>query len=132
MGISLAVLGVVLVARTNAQSPEQDRYTPASRGGRAAVQELAEQHFAPEWVGWAVRTARCESSYDLYAHSAGYDRRLGVFYRFWGPRQVDDVTWGRLAWEMFEGPLSDPHVGAAMAGWIVERYGPGHWPYCGR
>jgi hypothetical protein len=131
LGLTL-VLGL-LPSGVRAQEVDAGRMPLSTRSGRAAaVAELAEAHFAPEWLGWAIRTASCESSNFLYARSNGFDRRLGVHYDFWGPWQVDAVTWGATAWELFGGPLSEPHVGAAMAAWIVERYGPGHWPICGR
>jgi hypothetical protein len=112
----------------------EQRYQPSARGGRVVVEELAAQYFAPDRVPWAVRTARCETggTFDLYAHSSGFDRRFGVWFDFWGPWQVDAVTWRAKAWELFEGPLSEPTVGAAMAAWIVEHHGPRHWPVCGR
>jgi hypothetical protein len=129
----VALIYVAAAGSSTVRAEEPQRFEPSSRGGRAAaVAELAEAHFAPEWLGWAIRTASCESSNVLYARSNGFDRRLGVSYDFWGPWQVDAVTWGATAWELFGGPLSEPHVGAAMAAWIVERYGPGHWPICGR
>lgn len=129
MLIAAAALGATAAA-VRAEEPE--RYSPSSRSGREAVRELAEIHFAPDQVGWAMATARCESGYDLYAYSGGFDRRLGVWYEFWGALQVDAVTWGKKAWELFGGPLSDPAVNFPMAAWIAEHLGRGHWPVCGR
>jgi hypothetical protein len=125
------VLGAVLVDRVGA---DEERYEPASRSGRDAVLELAERHFPPQLVPWAMRTAGCETGYrwNLDAHSEGYDRSYRTYYSFWGPWQVDAVTWGPKAADLFGGPLSDPDVGAAMASWIATNLGIGHWPVCGR
>lgn len=131
----MVLLAGLCLAVNQARAQEVDageRYSPASRSGRQAVVELAEASFAPEWVAWAVRVAGCESGWDVYAHSSGYDRRLGVWYSFWGALQVDAVTWGAKARELFGGELSEPSVNFAMASWIVTNYGPSHWPWCGR
>lgn len=138
--IDAAALAVpAAVATETAPTPvptatEPARWQPSARGGRAVVEELAAQHFAPERVPWAVRTAGCETggTYDLYARSHGFDARLGVWYDFNGAWQVDAVTWAARAWALFGGQLSDPWIGAAMAAWILERQGPGAWPICGR
>jgi hypothetical protein len=115
-------------SRAAAQEAEGERYTPSARSGREAVRELAEQHFAPEWVGWAVRTARCESGWDLYAYSAGFDRRWGVWYEHVGALQVDGVTWRRMA----EGDILEPAVNFAVAAYVLAEQGVRAWPWCGR
>lgn len=129
--ICLVLAGASGGRPASAQEAEGQRYTPASRSPREAVQELAAAHFAPAWVAWAVRTARCESGFDLYAYSAGFDRRFG-WYQHVGPWQVSVPVWGATAWALFGGSLWDPDVGAAMAAWIVKHHGPSHWPVCGR
>lgn len=115
---------------------DEERFEPSTRGGRDAVEELAYRYFPAPLVPWVMRTARCESGFDLYAENpkgyVGFDRRLGVRYHFRGPLQVDEVTWGDEARERFGGELSDPNVSMAMAASIVDRYGTGHWPVCGR
>lgn len=126
--VLMLLLGGMTAAIARAQESEPERYTPSARGGRQAVRELAEQHFAPEWVGWAVRTAGCESSFDLYAYSAGFDRRWGVFYEHIGALQVDGVTWRRVA----EGDLLEPGVNFAVAAYVLATQGSRAWPWCGR
>ena len=130
--LALALAALLVTAAGAQEAEDSPRYTPSVRGGRAAVQELAEAYFPAEWVGWAIATARCESGWDLYAHASGFDRRLGVWYAFWGALQVDAVSWGVKARQLFDGDLSEPAVNFAMAAWILEQYGPGHWPVCGR
>lgn len=126
-------LAVGILTGGNAGAEEIERHEPSARSGRAAVLELAERHFPPHLVGWAMRTAHCETggTYDLYARSAGYDRSWRVYYDFNGPWQVDAVTWGAKAWQLFGGPLAEPEVGAAMAAWIATNLGRSHWPVCG-
>lgn len=131
----IVLLAGLCVAVNLARAQEVDpaeRYTPSARSGRQAVVELAEAHFPPESVDWAVRTARCESGYDPYAYSAGFDRRWGVFYEHVGALQVDGVSWRRVARELALGDFLDPDVNVAVAAWILERLGPGQWPWCGR
>jgi hypothetical protein len=122
-------LAALLTAPTaRAQEAEVERYSPSTRSPREAVQELAEAHFAPEWVAWVVRTARCESGFDLYAYSAGFDRRWGVFYEHVGALQVDGVTWRRVA----AGDLLEPAVNFAVAAYVLAQQGVRAWPWCGR
>lgn len=106
----------------------------AEPAGREAVQVLVERHFPPHLQGWAMRTAGCETGYkwNLDAHSEGYDRAYRVYYSFWGPLQVDAVTWAEEAANRFGGTLDDPDVSMAMASWIAQTYGTKHWPVCGR
>ena len=128
-------LGVVCALATRPASAEEpERFTPTVRGGRPAVEALVDEYFPPERAAWAMRTADCETggTFDLYAHSAGFDRRFGVWYEHVGPWQISVPTWGEKAWELFGGGLWDPRIGAAMAAWIVDNLGPGHWPVCGR
>ena len=130
----LALLAAVATCgylTATAHAEDGERYVPSARGTRQAVQELAEAHFAPEWVGWAVRTAGCESGYDLYARSAGFDRVYG-WYEHVGAFQISVPTWAEKARELFGNELSDPDTNFAMASWIVTNFGPSHWPYCGR
>lgn len=132
-GLTWAAAATLLMLHISTQpvlADEGDRYQPSSRGGRAAVEALAEQYFPPEMVGWAVRTAKCESGFDLGAYDAGYDRRYG-YYEAIGPWQVAGM-WRAKAWELFGGPLEDPDVNAAMAAWIATNVGVGAWPVCGR
>jgi hypothetical protein len=128
----LLVAGVGLAITRAQEVDEVPRYVPSARSGRAAVLELAEQHFAPEQVSWAIAVAKCESGWNLYAYSAGFDRRWGVFYEHVGMLQVDGVSWRAKARELFGGDFIDPAVNVAMASWIVTNLGPSHWPYCGR
>lgn len=137
LAVAIVLVAVALgVALDEVAHADEERFEPSSRSPRDQVLELAERHFPPELVPWVMATARCESGYDLDAENpkgyVGYDRRLGVRYHFRGPLQVDEVTWSATAWELFGGPLSDPDVSMAMAAWIVQRYGVGHWPVCGR
>lgn len=110
---------------------EVPRVRPASRSGREAVVDLAERHFPAYLVPWALRVAACESSFDLFAHSAGYDRRYG-WYEHVGAFQISTPTWAAKARELFGGELTDPEVNFAMAAWIVTNLGPSHWPVCSR
>lgn len=135
---SLPWLRVLLVAAVLAASvvgasavrADEPRYEPSSRSGRDAVLDLAERHFPPALVGWAVRTAWCESRFDLGAYDSGYDRRYG-YYEAIGPWQIAGM-WRATAWELFGGPLESPEINAAMAVWIYELQGPGAWPVCGQ
>lgn len=112
---------------------EAPRWTPSARGGRAAVEELATLYFPADQVPLVLRIARCETggTYDLYAHSSGWDRRFG-FYEHIGALQVSTVVWSAKAWELFGGSLWEPAVNFQMAAWIMAQYGPSHWPVCGR
>lgn len=114
------------------EGDEVARYVPSARSGREVVREIAEMHFAAEDVPWAVRTAKCESGYDLYAYSAGFDHRLGVWYEFVGALQTDAVTWRAKAAELFGGSIAEPMVNFALAAWIYAKLGPSHWPVCGQ
>lgn len=126
-------LGTTLDGAVAARAQTADaRYAPSTRSARyEAVEALAEQHFPAVRAGWVMRTALCESSYDVHAHRAGFDRRLGVRYDFWGALQVDAVTWADKAYYLFGGYLSEPDVNFAMAAWILYHLGPSPWPVCG-
>jgi hypothetical protein len=80
-----------------------------------------------------TRVAFCESRFDHAAYSAGYDRRLGVFYEHVGSFQISSSHWGRLTREL-HGPdasLLDPIVNARMMAVILEQQGLAAWPVCG-
>jgi len=125
---AIPFLAGVLVAR--ADEPD-DRYTPATRSPRQAVVELAERHFPPDRVAWAVATAWCESRFDLFAYSSGYDP-LDGYWAHIGAFQISEPTWAATAWRIWGDSLWNPEVNFAMAAWILDRYGPSQWPYCGR
>lgn len=127
------LLYAAITGTAKSEDEEAPRHVPSVRGGRAAVEELATLYFPPESVAWAVRTASCETgqTFDLYAHSSGWDRRFG-WYEHIGPWQLSVPTWAAKAWELFGGSLWSPEVNAQMAAWILVQYGAGHWPVCGR
>lgn len=128
LALTCCLAALLTAPSASAQEAEGPRYSPSTRSPREAVQELAEAHFAPAWIGWVIRTAKCESGFDLYAYSAGFDRRWGVFYEHVGALQVDGVTWRRVA----EGDLLEPAVNFAVAAYVLAQQGVRAWPWCGR
>lgn len=132
VALLLAIVACVLFADV---ASAQERYAPSTRSSRAAVEELAYRHFPAQSVPWVMRTAGCESGFDLYAENPkggpGYDRHWRVYYWFKGPMQVDAVTWGATAAELGY-DLDTPDGSMAMAARILEWQGVGAWPVCGR
>lgn len=121
----LACLALAIVLPTPSDADDGERAEPTSRGAHAAVESLAAQYFPSEWVGWAVRTAACESSLNPNADSNP------PYVGYW---QIDP---GLHAWRVVRlfgrwRSLYDPEVNAAVAADILADQGPGAWPICGR
>lgn len=107
----------------SALSDDAPRYSPSTRSGRQAVQELAAAHFPPDWVAWAVRVAGCESSLNPNADSNR------PYVGLW---QIDPGLHGWRVLRIFgrSRSLYEPDVNAAVAADILADQGPGAWPVC--
>lgn len=100
--------------------------TPPS-GGRLSESEmraLASQYFPAEEVDKAVLVARCESNYDPSAYNpAGpYGGLYQHSVAHWDVRAVS-AGWAGAS-------IYDPVANTAVAAWLFDRGGWGHWPWC--
>lgn len=98
------------------------------------VYQLAADAIGPgPGAHYATRIARCESSHDASAHSAGWDSTFRVNYSHIGLWQIESNIWGGTAWRVFGGSLWEPRVNAGMMGLILREQGwASGWPWCSR
>ena len=115
----------VLVARGQALEDEQtaapmvDRYTPAARGARPALELLVAEHFPPEAVPAALRVLACESRGDPDATGAAGEIGLFQLHPLW--RGLAE----RLYWPGVS--LYTAEVNVAVAAAIYARSGWAPW-----
>ena len=85
------------------------------------IETLIRQYFQPEDVEWGLRVSWCESHWDASAKNPT-SSASGLFQhlaRFW-PERSAAAGWA-------EASIWDPVANTAVAAWLYESGGPGHW-----
>jgi len=120
----------VLVARGQALEDEQtaapmvdrlersERYTPAARGARPALETLVAEHFPPEAVPAALRVLACESRGDPDATGAAGEIGLFQLHPLW--RGLAE----RLYWPGVSLYSAEVNVAVAAAIWRSRGWDP--------
>ncbi len=128
-------LALALLALTVAFGAAVARAEPLPE---AEVVAVVRQAFPPRELARAVTVARCESTFDPAAVSAGYDRRLGVWYDHRGLFQIEANVWHWLAENIARAlrhsvvDLFDAETNAHVAAAVLRIQGWSAWPWCGR
>jgi soluble lytic murein transglycosylase-like protein len=119
LALSLSLLAISLtVSSASAASPAGARSGPSVQ----QVQQIIRNAFAPLGPAaqqWALRVAKCESSYNPNAVNR-YSHASGLF-------QFIPSTWASTPQAKAGKSVFDPVANARAAAWLYKRAGPRPW-----